>query len=92
MKSYTKIYLDYFNYGIEENIPCEYCGSVAVDIAHIVPKSKFGKKRIHERDDITNLCALCRNCHYKYDFENKISRDEIREAHRRTLESFNKQT
>lgn len=44
-------------------ILCEVCKSVAVDIHHIVPRSKFGSKRIEECNAFTNLIALCRECH-----------------------------
>ena len=46
MKNYTKIYLDYFGYGIEDFIPCEVCGQKAVDI-HILKQGEWGelKKR-----------------------------------------------
>lgn len=46
-------------------VACEVCGAVAKDIHHVVPRSKFGKKRKHEQDAPTNLIALCRNCHDK---------------------------
>ena len=90
MKKYTKQYFSYFGYALDDFLPCEVCGGKAVDIAHIVAKSKFGTKRVEERDSIENLCALCRECHYKYDFENKISIDEIRDAHRRKMDSVKK--
>jgi hypothetical protein len=90
MKRHTKVYMDYFGYVADDTILCEICGNRAVDIAHIVARSKFGKKTMADRDDISNLCALCRECHYKYDFENKISIDEIRDAHRREMDSFKK--
>lgn len=86
MKKHTKVYLDYFGYGIEDFIPCESCGAKAVDIAHIIARSKFGDKRKDEQDNIDNLAALCRDCHYKYDFENKWTKDEMYEIHKRTLE------
>ena len=44
---------------------CESCGAVAVDIHHIVPRSKFGSKRKDEQDAVSNLVALCRMCHDK---------------------------
>jgi 5-methylcytosine-specific restriction endonuclease McrA len=90
MKKHVKVYLDYFNYGIDEKIPCEYCGAVAVDIAHITARSKFGSKRADERDDISNLAALCRVCHYKYDFENGIEKEELIEIHQRKLGEIKK--
>ena len=54
MKKHTKIYMDYFGYGEQDFIPCELCGSKAVDIHHI---------RGRKNNDIDNLMALCRRCH-----------------------------
>ena len=85
MQKHVKNYLQYFNYGIDDTIPCEICGKKAVDIAHITPRSKFGSKRKDEQDHITNLCALCRDCHYKYDFENKITKEQVIEAHNKRM-------
>ena len=63
MRKHTKIYLDYFNYGLEDFIPCEVCGSKAVDIHHIESRGMGGSKYA---DKIENLMALCRPCHIKY--------------------------
>jgi 5-methylcytosine-specific restriction endonuclease McrA len=60
MKKHTKLYLDYFGYGIEDFIPCESCGSKAVDIHHIEARGMGGNKKA---DNINNLMALCRQCH-----------------------------
>lgn len=87
MKRYTKVYFKHFGYGECDFIPCEICGDKAVDIAHIYPKSSFGAKRKEEQDDISNLAALCRSCHYDYDFNNRWTRQEMFELHRKFLES-----
>ncbi len=63
MKKHTKIYLEYFDYGIEDFIPCELCGARAVDIHHIHCRGMGGSK---EKDRIDNLMALCRKCHVDY--------------------------
>ena len=60
MKAHTKIYMNYYDYGIEDFIPCEVCGSRAVDIHHIESKGMGGSKT---KDYIENLIAVCRNCH-----------------------------
>ena len=60
MKKHTKIYLDYFDYGLEDFIPCEVCGQRAVDIHHIDARGMGGTKK---EDTIDNLQALCRYCH-----------------------------
>ena len=60
MKKHVKIYMDYFDYGIEDFIPCEVCGSKAVDIHHIENRGMGGSK---QKDVIEYLQALCRKCH-----------------------------
>jgi 5-methylcytosine-specific restriction endonuclease McrA len=67
MKSYTKIYLNHFGFGIEDFVPCEICGNRAVDIHHIIARSR-DKSLIN---DITNLMALCREDHQKYGDKNQ---------------------
>lgn len=66
MQPHTKVYMNYFNFTEADFVPCELCNSKAVDIHHIVPRSRFGSKRKAERDDILNLMALCRICHNVY--------------------------
>lgn len=92
MKKHVKIYLDYFGYGVDDVIICENpeCRKRAVDIAHIIARSKFGKKNKENQDVISNLIAFCRDCHYDYDFNNKWNADEVREMHRRTLEGYSR--
>jgi hypothetical protein len=60
MKKHTKIYMDYFGYGIDDFIPCESCGTKAVDIHHIEARGMGGTTN---KDTIDNLMALCRHCH-----------------------------
>ena len=57
MKQHTKNYLKHYNYGIDDIILCEICGSIAVDLHHIIYKSQGGS------DSIDNIIALCRKCH-----------------------------
>ena len=42
MKKQTKIYMQYFNYVLDDFIPCEVCGSRAVDIHHIENRGAGG--------------------------------------------------
>ena len=63
MKKHTKIYMDYFGYGIEDFIPCEICQSKAVDIHHIEARGMGGRKGA---DIIENIMAVCRKCHEDY--------------------------
>lgn len=65
MQKHVEVYLKAFNYIEGDFIPCESCGLRGVDIHHIIPRSKFGKKRKDEQDLITNLICLCRLCHEK---------------------------
>jgi 5-methylcytosine-specific restriction endonuclease McrA len=67
MKSYTKIYLNYFSYGIDDYISCEICNSKCVDIHHIHARSQ----RRDLLNDINNLMAVCRDCHIKYGDKNQ---------------------
>lgn len=72
MQKHTKIYFEYYDYGIEDFIPCEICGSKAVDIHHLEAKGMGGSKT---KDYIENLMALCRKhheqCHANKDYNNK---------------------
>jgi len=64
MQPHTKSYLKAFDLlGDDIMVPCEVCQCRAVDIHHIIPRSKFGSKTKRIQDDIYNLIALCRECH-----------------------------
>lgn len=63
MKHHTKIYFEYFGYGIDDFIPCEVCGAKAVDIHHILCRGMGGSKL---KNTIDNLMAVCRKCHNDY--------------------------
>ena len=63
MKKHTKIYMKYFDYVLDDFIPCEICGSRAVDIHHIENRGSGGSK---DKDVIENLMALCRADHISY--------------------------
>ncbi len=70
MQKHVKIYMQHFDYGIDDFIPCENCGRKAVDIHHVIFKSHSGT------NDIDNLVSLCRPCHEKahndYQFNNYL--------------------
>lgn len=80
---YIDIYLDYFGYSDGEYVPCEVCGSRAVDVHHIVYRSHGGG------DNIGNLMALCRDCHVKA-HSGRLS--GLREIHDKYLETQNKKS
>ena len=63
MKPHTSIYLKAFSYDVSSFIPCEVCGTKAVDIHHIKSRGAGGSK---QRDRIENLQAVCRQCHINY--------------------------
>lgn len=62
MKPYTKKYMSFFGYTTADFIPCECCGEKSVDIHHIIARS-IARNLINH---ISNLMAVCRNCHEKY--------------------------
>jgi len=74
MQKHIKNYLNHFKYSETDVIQCEVCHNKAVDIHHIYPRSSFGNKRKDEQDEVSNLIALCRNCHEKAHDNMKESR------------------
>lgn len=79
MQQYIKNYLEHHNLDEGDNIVCQWCGcQPAIDVHHIEPRSKFGKKTRHIRDDPSNLIALCRECHNDA-HDNKMTKDKLRE-------------
>jgi hypothetical protein len=64
MMPHVKNYFKHFGYDQSDRIGCEYCGSFeGVEVHHVEPRSKFGSKTSSEKDDISNLIALCRFDH-----------------------------
>jgi hypothetical protein len=63
MQKHVENYFKALGYDESDTIICEACGQVACDVHHVTPRSKFGRLRKMERDDIENLIALCRLCH-----------------------------
>lgn len=81
MKKHTKIYLEGMGYDATDFIPCEMCGSKAVDIHHIEARGMGGSKTA---DTIENLMALCRICHTKFG-DIKIYKEMLQEKHEHHL-------
>ena len=73
MKPYTLAYMRFFDYGEEDFIPCEWCGAKSVDIHHIYGRGKL-------TNEITNLIALCRDCHTDAHNE-KITKEQLKQKH-----------
>lgn len=84
MKKHVKLYLDFFEYTTADFIPCEVCGTKAVDINHIECRGMGGSK---DKDYIENLQALCRICHIKYG-DNKKYKDFLVETHNKVLKYY----
>lgn len=77
MKKYVKIYFDYFGYDESDFVPCEVCGTKAVDIHHIECRGMGGTK---QNESIDNLMAVCRECHVKYG-DKKEHKEFLKEVH-----------
>ena len=63
LPKHVQNYFDAFGYDRSSFIACEICGLQAVEVHHIEPRSSFGSKRKEEQDNVSNLAALCRDCH-----------------------------
>jgi hypothetical protein len=85
MQPYVKIYLDYFDYGEQDYMPCEVCEKTVSDIHHIYGRGK-GK------DIIENLIGLCRSCHNKAHSSKKyISKWKFQEIHNNFIKRHEKE-
>ena len=84
MKDYVRVYYDYYNYVSGQFVACECCGAVANDIHHIVYRSHFGNKEKSKCNDISNLMALCRECHNKAHQE-IFKKEYLQEIHNKNL-------
>ena len=81
MKNHTKVYLNHFGYTGEDFIPCEVCGSRAVDLHHIHRRGMGGSK---SADTIDNIMALCREHHLEYG-DKKQHMEFLKEIHNNKL-------
>jgi hypothetical protein len=79
MKNYVKIYFDYFGYDESDFIPCEVCGAKSVDLHHIEARSMGGNPN-GDKDDISNIMALCRADHVRYG-DKKQWKDWLKNLH-----------
>lgn len=85
MVKHKQVYLDYFGYGIDDFVPCEACGSEAVDIHHI-------ENRDGNNDVIDNLIALCRKHHaMAHSSKTYVAKDDFKYIHNSFLAGQRKQ-
>ena len=78
MQAHTRIYMKHFDYVVAEEVVCECCHRMAVDIHHI--NGRIGEGA----NDIKNLIALCRKCH-NLAHDEKISKGELQYIHNNFL-------
>ena len=83
MRKHTKLYMDHFKYDKSDFIPCEVCGSRAVDIHHIESRGMGGTKI---EDSIENLMAVCRDGHLKFG-DKKQYLQFLKDAHNHFINS-----
>ena len=62
--------MDFHDYCKDDFIPCEACGTTAVDIHHLSGRGLGGSKN---KDFIENLIALCRRCHIKAETDKQFN-------------------
>jgi 5-methylcytosine-specific restriction endonuclease McrA len=84
MSKHKKVYFTHFNCSEADFIPCELCGTKAVDIHHIEARGMGGSKL---KDTIPNLMALCRNCHVEYG-DKKHYKEMLIQKHQEVLRSL----
>ena len=73
--------MNYYDYVIDDVIPCEVCSKVAVDIHHINARGMGGSKT---KDYIENLAALCRTCHNKAESSKEFN-EIVKQKHLKLL-------
>lgn len=76
-----KIYMEYFGYGEQDMIPCEWCGRRAVDVHHIQKRSQGGK------NDIENLVGLCRE-HHDMAEDFPVFNEKVKEKHLKFMKRY----
>jgi len=84
MRIHVKVYMQYFDYVVQEEILCEACGRPAVDIHHI--------DNDRQNNDISNLIGLCRKCHERaHGTKNFVQKEEFQLIHNNFLMGNRKQ-
>jgi len=83
MRCHVRNYFKFFGYGEQDFVPCEICGSRAVDIHHLTYRS-------HGGDDTVNNCmALCRY-HHDMVHDEQISEEDLRIVHDNFIVDYGK--
>lgn len=82
MRKHTKVYTEFFGYGMDSWMPCEICGAQAVDVHHIDARGMGGRD---SADEIENLMGVCRQCHVEYG-DKKQHKDMLREVHQKFID------
>jgi hypothetical protein len=72
-------------YKTTDFIPCEVCGTQAVDCHHIEARGMGGSK---DKDTIENIMALCREHHIQYG-DKKQYKDFLKEIHLKNIPNGN---
>ena len=83
MRNHTKVYFEYFGYGMYDFIPCELTGQRAVDINHIDCKGMGGSKT---KDNIENLIAMTRQLHIDFGDISEL-KEPLRLIHKHFMET-----
>jgi 5-methylcytosine-specific restriction endonuclease McrA len=83
MQKHVKVYIDYFDLGIDSIVTCEYCGvqgniNNGFDIHHL-----FGRI-CKNSNNIENLILLCRQCHSD-DHNELYSKYDLLTKHKKNL-------
>lgn len=81
--NHKTIYFRSFGYVDGDWIPCEVCGSEAVDIHHIEARGMGGTSN-PMKNSIFNLQALCRGCHEDYGDKTR-HKEFLKQKHFQTL-------
>lgn len=88
MVKYKKVYLKFWNIGEQDIVMCDCCKhNIATDIHHIEFRSQGGQ------DWITNLIALCRECHsWAHNSYKKISATKLQNIINKKIDVRNSTT
>lgn len=81
MLKHTKTYIEHFEYGTLDFMPCELLGVRANDVHHIENRGAGGTTK---EEDINNLMALDRLVHQIYG-DNKNHMEFLQDAHNRFM-------